>query len=146
VSARVYDAFLTGFAQRSIDWVQDEFKVVLVAGDYEPDTVAHRSRADLEAYELGTGPGYDLGGKRLRACKIEAAEPGVLLAAGDVVWAGFTGEFRYAVVCQDNGGGRSQDLLVAVADMGEQNIQNARVKLAYSQDGVCLFAPEEEGS
>jgi hypothetical protein len=144
VSAQVYDGFLTGFAQRAVDWVQDSFKVVLVSGDYQPDTVAHRTRADLEGFELGTVPGYDRGGMRLRSRLVEAADPsGVMLAAGDVVWDGFTGAFRYAVVCQDNGG-RSQDLLVSVADMGDQTVENARVVSAYSADGVCLFAPEED--
>ena len=144
MNAQVYDGFLTGFAQRSVDWVQDSFKVVLVSGDYQPDTLTHRTRADLEDFELGTGPGYERGGAKLRSRLIEAANPsGVMLAAGDVSWNNFTGDFRYAVVCQDNGG-RSQDLLVSVADMGEQQVQNARVVLAYSTDGVCLFAPEED--
>jgi hypothetical protein len=140
----VYDAFLTGFAQRNVDWVQDNFKVVLVTSDYQPDTMAHRTRSDLEDFELGTGPGYNRGGMKLRARQVEPADPsGVMLAAGDVAWDGFTGDFRYAVVCQDNGG-RSQDTLVSVADMGDQHVENARVLLAYSADGVCLFAPEED--
>ena len=144
MSAQVYDAFLTGFAQRSVDWVQDDFKVVLVSGDYQPDTLAHRTRADLGDFELGSSPGYSRGGKKLASRTIEPAEPaGVMLAAGDVAWIGFTGKFRYAVVCQDNGS-RSQDTLVSVADMGNQQIENSRVMLAYSTDGVCLFAPEED--
>lgn len=139
----VYDSFLTRFAQRAVDWVQDSFKVVLVTGDYQPDTLAHRTRADLEDFELGTGPGYNRGGMRLRSRLVEPADPaGVMLAAGDVTWEGFTGDFRYAVVCQDNGS-RSDDALVSVADMGDQHVENARVSLAYSSDGVCLFAPEE---
>jgi hypothetical protein len=28
--------------------------------------------------------------------------------------------------------------------MGDQHVENARVLLAYSADGVCLFAPDEE--
>lgn len=144
MSAQVYDGFLTGFAQRAVDWVQDSFKVVLVSGDYQPDTMAHRTRADLEGFELGTVPGYDRGGKGLRSRLVEAADPaGVMLAAGDVSWGGFTGRFRYAVVCQDNGS-RAKDLLVSVADMGDQTVKDARVTLAYSADGVCLFAPEED--
>jgi hypothetical protein len=144
VSALVYDSFLTGFAQRNVDWVQDNFKVVLVSGDYQPDTMAHRTRADLEGFELGTMPGYDRGGNRLRGRTIEQNDPtGVMLAAGDVAFDNFTGDFRYAVVCQDNGN-RSQDLLISVADMGDQHVENARVMLAYSTDGVCLFAPEED--
>jgi hypothetical protein len=144
MSAMVYDSFLTGFAQRSIDWVQDNFKVVLVTGDYQPDTLAHRTRSDLGGFELGTSSGYERGGMRLRGRQIEQNEPnGVMLAASDVTWDGFTGDFRYAVVCQDNGN-RSQDLLVSVADMGDQHVENARVMLAYSADGVCLFAPEED--
>jgi hypothetical protein len=140
----VYDSFLTGFAQRNIDWVQDNFKVVLVSGDYQPDTLAHRTRADLGASELGTMPGYDRGGRRLRARQIEQVDPtGVLLTAGDVTFDSFTGDFRYAIVCQDNGN-RSQDMLVQVSDLGDQHVENARVMLAYSTDGVCLFAPEED--
>ncbi len=143
MTASVYDSFLTGYFQRSVDWVQDEFRVVLVGGDYIPDTMADRTRADLGDHELGTVPGYERGGRTLRARTIESADPGVLFTAGDVVFTGFTGSFRYAVVCQ-SGPTRSTDMLVSYADMGDQTIVNARVVLSYSTDGVCLFAPEED--
>lgn len=140
-TASVYDSFLAGFARSSFDWEADKFSVVLVDGEYElnPD---HSTRSDLGEHELGTMPGYERGGKQLRNRSIEGVAPnGVRLAAGSVSWDNFTGQFRYAVICQ-NTGSRSSDILVACTDVGDQNIQGASITISYDQEGVCVFVPE----
>lgn len=140
-SSLVYDSFLEGFARAELDWIAGTFRVVLVGGGYEPDPT-HSSRASLGDYELGSVPGYDRGGKLLRGRALEEIEPsGLRFAAGEVSWPDFTGRFRYAVVCQDNGT-RSTDRLVSVMDFGNQDLTNANIVISYEGEGVCVFAAE----
>src|SRR5690242_10511187 len=127
----VYDGLIDGFARGELDWVGDTFRVVLVKDGYQPDT-SHTSRADLGDYELGTIPGYDRGGSLLRSRSLEPEGlNGLRLIGGEVSWDNFTGDFRYAVVCQDNGSA-SKDRLVALTDLGKQSFTNAHVSVSYT--------------
>jgi hypothetical protein len=141
MSSLVYDGFIQSFVRGELDWLGDEYRVVLVDGRYEPDP-AHRSRAELGDYELGSTAGYDRGGKILHNRAIEEVDSGGLrLVGGVVTWENFSGKFRYAVVCQDNGS-RSSDLLIAFTDLGNQSFTDATVQVSYERQGVCVFAPE----
>jgi hypothetical protein len=144
MSSYVYDGFIEGFARAELDWVGDTFRVVLVGDGYEPDPT-HSTRADLGNYELGSSAGYDRGGELLRNRRLEPVDPaGLRLVGGEVTWTHFTGRFRYAVVCQDNGS-RSNDRLISVTDLGGQSFTDASVTVSYDREGVCVFQPEVSG-
>jgi hypothetical protein len=141
MSSLVYDGFIEGFARAELDWVGDTFRVVLVDDGYEPDPT-HSSRADFGDAELGSTPGYDRGGALLRSRKLEPVDPaGLRLVGGEVNWTHFTGSFRYAAVCQDNGS-RSSDRLIQLTDLGHQSFTDAKVTVSYEREGVCVFQPE----
>jgi hypothetical protein len=123
----VYNSFLVGLNRADFDWVMDDFNVWLVDGQYEPDP-SHLTRADLGGYELSDA-------QPLRGRTVDGLEPlGTRLSANNVDWYGFTGGFRYAVIC------RGQDL-VAWADLGEQTFTDATVSLSFS-DGVYALQPQ----
>ncbi len=117
-----YNSFVTGLNRGQFDWVRDQFNVWLVGGEYEPSPT-HMTRADLGGFELGDA-------QPLRDRAVD--EFGV--TASSVDWYGFTGTFRYAVICRD------QDL-VMVTDLGEQTFTDATVSLNFS-DGVYELRPQ----
>ncbi len=123
----VYNSFLSGLNRAEFDWVLDDFTVWLVDGKYEPD-LSHTTRADLGGYELSDA-------MPLRGRTVDGLEPtGTRLSASNVDWYGFSGSFRYAVIC------RGQDL-VAYADLGNQTFTDATITLNFN-DGVYALQPQ----
>ena len=57
---KVYPAFIRALSLGGINWESDTFRVMLLNDKYKFDK-AHRTRADIKAFEIA-GPGYKAGG------------------------------------------------------------------------------------
>ena len=139
----MYDETVVLFAQGKLDWVNDTYKVLLATDRYVPSQATDRTRRDIGSSEVAAAGSYKPGGAILRGRSIDRTGFNtVSLSGGTVEWRDFTGEFRYAVIYQDNGA-VTDDRLIAYTDLGRQQATNARVMLEYDRDGgVAEFAVE----
>lgn len=138
----MYDDAVADFARGELDWERDDIRVCLVTDDYTPSQSSDGTYADLRRFEVPATGSYRAGGQELTGRLVERSELGgsVRLMGGSVAWRGFTGQFRYAVVCRAGDDGR----LVAYTDLGRQEASNARVVLEYDRDGgVAEFVVAE---
>lgn len=128
---------------RRVDWVNDTIKVALVKGAYVPNQDTHDFFNDVTNETAGAG--YVAGGKELaeKVASYDAASNTVRLDAADLVWAGITVEFRYAVVYKDTGEAGSSPLLGYI-DMGkEEAVVGGEIKLEFAEDGVLRLVVAE---
>ncbi len=147
--AAMYDAAILHFLDQSVDWERDTIKLMLCTADYEPSQSEDEFRADLDASEVAPGGSYQPGGAVLGGRTV--SRDGILgsthlLATQTVRWTGFTGEFRWAVVYHARGS-RSEDELVAFADLGDNRVENATLEFPFDRErGVCEFSVIRNGS
>lgn len=141
-TAAAYGPGIKHFANGAIDWDTDTMKSMLVTATYSPDQDLHDYRDDLGANEVGASGDYVAGGATItgRSISYDAGTNEVRLLGSDVVWSGFTGAFRYAVVYKARGGAASADELLAYSDLGAQSVTAAVVTLDYDAvNGVVKF-------
>jgi hypothetical protein len=80
------------FADGTLDWDTDTFKVALVTSAYT-FSAAHTQWEDVSTHEVATGTGYTTGGVTMTNTLDNTK-----LDASDVTWAALTKTFRYAVI------------------------------------------------
>lgn len=139
MTAILYENVGAMWARGELAWDTDRVKAMLVTERYEPLQDQDFSRATVAPFEVESSGSYSRGGKPLGGREVERHEGGeIRLTSSSVSWTGFTGEFRYVVVYQDNGS-REDDRLVGVYDIGSHKTVNAEVTVDWSADGVARF-------
>jgi hypothetical protein len=61
-SSCIYSEFLGELVKSKVDFERDEFRMMLMRSDYQPDRNKHAFRADIEQWEIKDN-GYERGGK-----------------------------------------------------------------------------------
>lgn len=115
----IFNSALLDMANGQIVPASDQFGVILLRRDYQPDQRDHRTRADVEAFEVDGG-GYRAGGEVADVSVYLDDEDGLVIALGANRWPRSNIAAGHAAYFKRNGGEASDDRLLAVIDFGEE--------------------------
>jgi hypothetical protein len=101
-----------------INFESDQFGVVLLTSEYQPDKRAHTTRADVEAFEV-VGQGYRAGGQITDISVGLDDQDGLVITLGANRWLKASIRAGYAAYYRRGGGDAGEDELIAVIDFGE---------------------------
>lgn len=138
-------AYLNGIKNLNngaVDWDGDTIKVLLATASYNPNQDTDEFRSAIGANEVGASGDYVAGGATMgsRSISVDGAGNTVTLLGGDIVWTGFTGAYRYAIVYKARGGAAGADELLAFSDLGAQSVTSATVTIDYdATNGVIKY-------
>lgn len=134
-----YNMFKKLLLDKSIDFNNDTFKMVLCSDAYTPNKDTHEYYDDL-SNELSTAGGYTAGGKALsgKATSVDDTDDEGVFDCDDVTWTadgtGFTA--RYAVLYKDTGSAATSPL-IAYWDFGSnQNPVSMDFTLIVNVEGL----------
>lgn len=132
----IYNNLKELLLEKSIDFVNDTIKVMLVTSAYTPDQDAHDMKDDVTNEVTGTG--YTAGGATLAnktATQDDTDNEGVF-DADDVVWASSTITARGAVIYKDTGTA-STSPLIAYIDFGADIVSTAEdFRITWNAEGI----------
>lgn len=125
MSAVVYNiAKELGF-RKSIDFLNESIRCILMGNSYVPDIDGHQYYSDIAAHEC-TGPGYTAFGKPLQNKTVtrDMANDWVVFDASDPLWTGVTVTARYAILLKDSGSYATSPLICCL-DLGGDKVMTA---------------------
>jgi hypothetical protein len=121
----------------TIDWVNDDVKVMLVTSSYTPNKDTHDFRDDVTNEVSGTG--YTAGGMALanKAHTQDDSNDRAVYDADDLVWSTATITARAAVLYKSRGGASSADELIAYIDfLADKTSTAADFTIQWHADGI----------
>jgi len=116
ISNKFYGLGVSHIANGAVDWDTDTIKASLHTVTYTPNQDTHDFFDDV-TNEL-SGGGYAQIALTTKTRTYDAATNEVRLDADDIVFATFTGTFRYLVFRKARGGAASADEIIGYVDFG----------------------------
>lgn len=131
MASLVFNSLIADMAAGSIDFVGDQFRVMLVGGDYVPNKDTHRRRSHVSPEVSGTG--YTVGGLPTSATVSEnPSTDSVQVSFSTVEWPGSSFSARACVIYRDAGSAVA-DQLVAYVDFGsERAVSNGTFRVSFT--------------
>ena len=124
MASLVYNRALELWANGSIDFDTDTFKVLLTTSSYTENKDTHDFRDDVTNEVTGTG--YTAGGNTVTvSVTLDTANDRVDISLGGTTWTTSTITARKAVYYKARGGLSSADELIAVNDFGSDVVSSS---------------------
>lgn len=137
----IYSHFLEALANKEIDILDDELKIMLVSSSYTPNIHTDKYKSNITG-EIN-GEGYTLGGLTLKNVKYTTSNGIATLKADNPRWTDLNiDNLKYAVIYDNTPFTSSSNLdtaksLIAYIDYGKPlNVINAELEVEWNIDGI----------
>jgi hypothetical protein len=138
-SIKLFAASVGDLLAGNIDWVDDDIYVMLLTSGYTPDQEADSFVSGIDADEV-SGAGYTAGGKQLTTptATLDSPSHTWVYTADDLVWAGCSFTFQYAVIYRLVGSATpDDDNLIAYIDFGDDRVLSSEtLTLDWNAAGI----------